>query len=262
MKYKQSRKKDMLISRTEIFQYANKKYGTKPDYPWMKLPGYAVLRHSENTKLYGLIANVSRKKLQLDGDEIVDILNVKCDPILIGSLRMQDGILPAYHMNRFNWISILLDGSVDINMIYSLLDMSFELTLNNKKHGRSQSGANTEWIVPANPKYFDLDKAFMDNDVILWKQSNNIAVGDIVYMYVAAPYSSIKYKCKVVEVNIPYNYNDDKVNMNRVMKIKLLTKYDSYSVNLAMLREHGVYAVRGPRSIPISLIKEIETLYK
>jgi len=140
----------MLISRTEIFQYANKKYGTKPDYPWMKLPGYAVLRHSDNTKWYGLIANVSRKKLQLDGDEIVAILNVKCDPILIGSLRMQDGILPAYHMNRLNWISILLDGSVDIDMIYSLLDMSFELTLKSKKLGRSQAGANTEWIVPAN----------------------------------------------------------------------------------------------------------------
>ncbi|MCB2360931.1 MmcQ/YjbR family DNA-binding protein [Clostridium estertheticum] len=252
----------MLISRTEIFQYANKKYGTKPDYPRMKLPGYAVLRHSDNTKWYGLISNVSRKKLQLDGDEIVDILNVKCDPILIGSLRIQDGFLPAYHMNRLNWISILLDGSVDIDTIYFLLDMSFELTLNSKKLGRSQAGANTEWIVPANPKYFDLDKAFMDNDVILWKQSNNIAVGDIVYMYVAAPYSSIKYKCKVVEVNIPYNYNDDKVSMNRVMKIKLLTKYDSYSINLALLREHGVYAVRGPRSIPISLINEIETLYK
>ncbi|WAG58171.1 MmcQ/YjbR family DNA-binding protein (plasmid) [Clostridium estertheticum] len=209
-----------------------------------------------------MISNVSRKKLQLDGDEIVDILNVKCDPILIGSLCTQDGFLPAYHMNRLNWISILLDGSVDIDTIYFLLDMSFELTLNSKKLGRSQAGANTEWLVPANPKYFDLDKAFMDNDVILWKQSNNIAVGDIVYMYVAAPYSSIKYKCKVVEVNIPYNYNDDKVSMNRVMKIKLLTKYDRYSINLAMLREHGVYAVRGPRSIPISLIKEIETLYK
>lgn len=42
-------------------------------------------------------------------DGIVDVLNVKCDTIMIGSLRMQDGFYPAYHMKKDTWISILLD---------------------------------------------------------------------------------------------------------------------------------------------------------
>lgn len=52
---------------------------------------------------------VGRDKLGLPGDGEVDILNVKSDPMLIGSYRTQKGFFPAYHMNKENWISILLD---------------------------------------------------------------------------------------------------------------------------------------------------------
>ena len=44
-------------------------------------------------------------KIGLTGEGEVDILNVKCDPILSGSLRMQPGFFPAYHMNKEKWIS-------------------------------------------------------------------------------------------------------------------------------------------------------------
>lgn len=72
--------------------------------------------------------NVSKDKLGLDGTEDVDIIDIKCEPEMIGSLRMIKGILAGYHMNKEHWISVLLDGSVDGSMIYHLLDMSFQLT--------------------------------------------------------------------------------------------------------------------------------------
>lgn len=53
---------------------------------------------------------VGRDKLGLPGDEEVDILNVKSDPMLIGSYRTPEGlILSADNMNKERWSSILLE---------------------------------------------------------------------------------------------------------------------------------------------------------
>nr|WP_314464406.1 MmcQ/YjbR family DNA-binding protein [uncultured Clostridium sp.] len=248
--------------RNSILKFALDQYGTEPEYPWMLLPNYAVLRHTDNKKWYALIMDIPRNRLGLDGNDLIDILNIKCDPIMNGSLRMQEGFLPAYHMHKGNWITILLDGSVDKEMVFSLLDMSFTMT-GSRNAGKEKPGGNKDWIIPVNPKYFDIEAAFTksENDTIIWKQSNHITVGDIIYLYVAAPVSAIRYKCKAVEVNIPYHYADDNVSMSRVMEIQLLKRYDKEPIGFNMLKEHGVISVRGPRSIPLSLIREIEALY-
>lgn len=43
-------------------------------------------------------------------------------------MRQEKGFLPAYHINKEKWISILLDGSADAELLKDLLDMSFQLT--------------------------------------------------------------------------------------------------------------------------------------
>ena len=68
------------------------------------------------------------EKLGLPGDGILSVVNVKCDPRLIGSFREEPGIFPAYHMNKAHWLTIALDGSVDEGKLKFLLDMSYELT--------------------------------------------------------------------------------------------------------------------------------------
>jgi len=72
---------------------------------------------------------VPRDKLGLAGAEKLDIVNFKCDPILIASLRGEPGIFPAYHMNKSSWITAALDGSVSTETIELLLDVSYELTM-------------------------------------------------------------------------------------------------------------------------------------
>lgn len=109
------------------------------------------------------------------------------------------------------------------------------------------------WIVPANPKYFDIIKAFEENNEIIWKQSSNIKKGDIVFMYVASPISAILYKCVVTAVNIPYDYEDKNLRINKVMKIKLLKKYDKDFMTFDKLNGYGITAIRGPRSCPDEL---------
>ena len=120
------------MDRKAVFEYVNKKYKSTPEYLWVSDPESAVLRHIDNNKWYAIIMNVSKDKLGLDGTEKIDIIDIKCDPEIIGSLRMVKGIFPGYHMNKDNWISVLLDDSVDKDMLFNLLDMSFDLTQNKK----------------------------------------------------------------------------------------------------------------------------------
>ncbi len=121
------------MDRQQIFDYAKEKYGTTPEYLWTRYPSYAVLRHSDNKKWYGVVMTVSKNRLGLQGTDAVDILNVKCDPVMIDMLRQSSGFLPGYHMNKANWLSILLDGTVSDEQILDLLDLSFQMTAKNRK---------------------------------------------------------------------------------------------------------------------------------
>ena len=114
------------MDRQELLEWAKETYGTEPDYPWND--GNCVLRHENNRKWYALVMKLNEKKLGQKGDRIVDVLNVKCDPLLIGSLRTQPGYFPAYHMNKDRWLSIMLDGTVPSDEIKDLVKLSHQLT--------------------------------------------------------------------------------------------------------------------------------------
>ena len=114
------------MNRDTVFEHVKQEYNTEPDYPWNDCN--AVLRHRSNNKWYGAVLKVGKDKLGLPEDEKVDVLNVKCDPVLIGALRAKSGFHPAYHMNKDKWISVRLDGSVAMSEIKSLIAMSYELT--------------------------------------------------------------------------------------------------------------------------------------
>jgi len=116
------------FGREEIFGLCRERYLAEPDYPWKDSPEFAVLRHSSNKKWFALIMNLPKCRLGIHGDGCADFINLKCDPILIGSLRRQSGFFPAYHMNKEKWITIILDGTVPKNTICDLIDLSYDLT--------------------------------------------------------------------------------------------------------------------------------------
>ena len=121
------------MNREQLEKFLCETYAVDMDYPWIKYPNYEVFRHINNKKWFALIMDVSKNKLGLAGDEILDIVNFKCDPAVIGSLRMENGFFPAYHMNKDSWITVALDGTVDDEKIKFLADMSYELTSTMKR---------------------------------------------------------------------------------------------------------------------------------
>lgn len=116
----------MAVTRDELMSFIPDFTGEKAEYPFGEET--AVFRHSDNRKWFAILMNIPREKLGLFGKGNIDIVNLKCDPLLTGSLFSEGGVFPAYHMNKEKWISVLLDGSLEPDKVKWLLEISFNLT--------------------------------------------------------------------------------------------------------------------------------------
>ena len=121
------------MNRSQLFWHILNRYGVEPEYPWADSPDAAVFRHSSNRKWFALVMQVQADRLGLPGSDSVDVLNLKCDPRLIGALLTQPGFRPAYHMNKNHWVTVLLGDQVPDEDLKSLLDMSYDLTAPQKR---------------------------------------------------------------------------------------------------------------------------------
>lgn len=213
------------------------KYSIMPEFLWSKSPGYGIFRNPKSEKWFGAIMNVDKSKIVPNQTGEIEILNVKLDDI---NYLKQKGIYPGHHFNKKSWFSIILDDTLTDDEIMELIDISYEL-----------SDIKDAWIIPANPKYFDVITYIESLPVFSWKQPKNISLGDNVYIYLGAPYSAILYKCKVIELDL---YDEPK---RPTMNLQLLKKYDPKEYPFTELKEYGLNSVRSARRIPSKLSMEL-----
>ena len=245
--------------RRQVLEYAQNTFGTEAERLWARYPRYVVLRRQDNKKWYGVIMDVAREKLGIAGEGSVDILNIKCGPLMAGSLTGTPGVLPSYHMRGGGWVSLLLDGTVDFETVEMLLCISYD-AVGSRRRQKAARVRNPVWLIPANPGYFDLEKAFGKSPIITWKQSSSVQVGDTVYIYVALPVASVMYKCRALQVDMPREYADKNLRVRRMMKLELVHRFPQGLADRQLLRSYGVNAVRGPRGVPNSLLRKLEEL--
>ena len=122
-----------LITREEILTFVDETPGTVYDKPFEDDFNTTVLRHYSTKKWFGILLKAPASKVGADGDGEVDVINLKCDPALSFGLKQEyKGIVPAYHMNKYHWISVVLDSDVPFSVLSELLKLSYELTLSKK----------------------------------------------------------------------------------------------------------------------------------
>ena len=134
-----------------------------------------------------------------------------------------------------------------------------------KAEGRKVSSRLDDvWVIPCNPKYYDIVGAFDNLDVIEWSQSTNTSVGDTVYIYVGEKYKAIMYKCEVIAADLygnrshedyPYYKELAKDPDIRYMKLKLIEKYAPDKYPLKELKENGLTSVQGRSKATVQLMK-------
>ena len=119
----------MKNERKSVIEYALSLPNTGADNPFEGDFNTTVLRHTDTGKWFGIIMNISGDKVGLDGGVRVDVMNVKCKPEDAFVAREASyGIVPAYHMNKKHWISIILNGTVERELTEALLEASYDLT--------------------------------------------------------------------------------------------------------------------------------------
>lgn len=92
-------------------------------------PNWVAMRHQGNRKVFALI-------FERAGHIWV---NVKADPQWADFWRSTfSAVVPAYHMNKQHWVSIILDGSMPQREILRLIRESYELTAPRPRAGGQQ----------------------------------------------------------------------------------------------------------------------------
>ncbi len=213
------------------------KYKTNPEFLWKKYPRYGVFRNKKSSKWFAIIMNVDKSKIIPKEKGEIEILNLKLNN---DEYLKEKNIYPAYHMNKKTWVTIILNDTLKDEEILNLINISYEY-----------SKIKDEWIIPANPNYFDVISYIESLEIFSWKQPKNIKLNDTVYIYLGAPYSAILYKCKVIELDIYKDKND------RTMNLKLIKKYNKTKYTFSKLKEYGLNSIRSPRRIPDKLSKHL-----
>ena len=129
------------------------------------------------------------------------------------------------------------------------------------------------WIVPCNVKYFNIIDHFKINSIVVWKNSFTIREGDTAYIYLSAPYSEIRYKCRVISTSVDEetlaansyaiqektsnNYFSKKI---KYMKMQLEFEYPSGLLTRQKLIEQGLGQVQIQARTDRSLQNYIEAM--
>lgn len=119
------------MTKQDFINYCISAYGTVPDFPFEEDFVTTVLRHADTRKWYALVMQVSRRKFGQASDESVDVVNLKMPVEMFGSFGTEDGVYPAYHMNKLHWVSVLLPDATD-DVIKFLTNVSFAATQRSK----------------------------------------------------------------------------------------------------------------------------------
>ena len=109
------------MTREEVIDFGLSLEDTFEDYPFSdeEIPS-TVLKHKKSNKWFAIIMNVKGK----------EYLNVKTNPDYSDLLRnTYSYIIPAYHMNKEHWNTIIINNYVvDNKLVKELIKQSYELT--------------------------------------------------------------------------------------------------------------------------------------
>lgn len=130
----------MKTQKEKIIEHAKDFYDADIEYLWEDTPNSGIFRNKLSRKWFGIIMDIPKSKLGFESEETVFVLNVKCDPLMVGELQKEKGFFPAYHMNKDKWISIILDNTVKDETIFYLIKQSYDLVDVKNKSRKTKKG--------------------------------------------------------------------------------------------------------------------------
>ena len=116
------------MDRLEFEKLVFDTYDIKADYPFDEDFETGIFRHPSSRKWFAIAMKIPKCRIGLSGDDIIDVVNLKCAPEVVESLaEVEPGIFRAYHMNKIHWLTVALN-MCDNDTIAWLLEISYDLT--------------------------------------------------------------------------------------------------------------------------------------
>ena len=121
--------------RERIDAYVKERYGIDPEILPFSHEDYEIYLHEDTGKWFAVFIVKERGAFGLDGEGTAEILCVKPkDRFFADFLTQQSGYLRGYPSSKWNWISMLLDGTVPYEDICRWLDESYQTTKSKSKN--------------------------------------------------------------------------------------------------------------------------------
>lgn len=115
--------------RERIDTYVKRKYGIDPEILPFSHEDYEIYRHTDTGKWFAVFIVKERGAFGLDGEGPAEILCVKPrDRFFADFLTQQPGYLRGFPSSKWNWVAIVLDGTVSFEDICKYLDASYLAT--------------------------------------------------------------------------------------------------------------------------------------
>lgn len=113
----------------QIIAHVRDTYGDELEFLWKKFPDNAIWRRKDTNKWYAALLTVSARKLGLDSDEVLEIIDLRMKPEEIAKIVDNERYFLGYHMNKKHWITICLNGAVPMDEICRRIDISYQLAV-------------------------------------------------------------------------------------------------------------------------------------
>lgn len=108
-------------------EYVRKKYGDELEFLWTKFPDNAVWRRKDNQKWYGAILTVNGRKIGLNTDKIVEIIDLRMEAANRDHILSREHYYPGWHMNKKSWYTLVLDDCISDKEMQLRITESYEL---------------------------------------------------------------------------------------------------------------------------------------
>lgn len=112
-----------------LTEHVREKYGRELEFLWDKFEGNAVWRRGDTNKWFAAVLTVSRRKLGLNSDETVEIIDLRLPPEEMEQLVDGKRYFGGWHMNKKHWYTIILDGSVSFEELCRRIEVSYSLAV-------------------------------------------------------------------------------------------------------------------------------------
>ena len=115
----------MIMTLKQFKTYCLKKNQAEETFPF----DFKTLVMKVKGKMFA-ITSIDEFKMKGEIRSAFHHISLKCDPDMGDELRRSfPAIVPAWHLNKLHWMSIIMDGSLKDSFIKELIDHSYDLVV-------------------------------------------------------------------------------------------------------------------------------------